>query len=46
MKFLVVGAGGVGGYIGGRLSEKGNDVTFLVRQKRAEQLKKNRACHP
>lgn len=32
MKFLVVGAGGVGGYIGGRLSEKGNDVTFLVRQ--------------
>lgn len=40
MKFLVVGAGGVGGYIGGRLSEKGNDVTFLVRQKRAEQLKK------
>ncbi|AGI28738.1 2-dehydropantoate 2-reductase [Bacillus subtilis HJ5] len=39
MKFLVVGAGGVGGYIGGRLSEKGNDVTFLVRQKRAEQLK-------
>ncbi|MGQ9007199.1 ketopantoate reductase family protein [Bacillus stercoris] len=40
MKFLVVGAGGVGGYIGARLSEKGNDVTFLVRQKRAEQLKK------
>lgn len=39
MKFLVVGAGGVGGYIGGRLAEKGNDVTFLVRQKRAEQLK-------
>ncbi|RJS57920.1 2-dehydropantoate 2-reductase [Bacillus subtilis] len=39
MKFLVVGAGGVGGYIGGRLAEQGNDVTFLVRQKRAEQLK-------
>ncbi|PAO69710.1 MULTISPECIES: ketopantoate reductase family protein [Bacillus] len=39
MKFLVVGAGGVGGYIGGRLAEKGNDVTFLVRQKRAQQLK-------
>ncbi len=33
MKFLVVGAGGVGGYIGGRLAEKGNDVTFLVRQR-------------
>ncbi|MCO4851008.1 ketopantoate reductase family protein [Bacillus vallismortis] len=39
MKFLVVGAGGVGGYLGGRLAEKGNDVTFLVRQKRADQLK-------
>ncbi|KFI04607.1 ketopantoate reductase family protein [Bacillus spizizenii] len=39
MKFLVVGAGGVGGYIGGRLEEKGNEVTFLVRHKRAEQLK-------
>lgn len=38
MKFLVVGAGGVGGYIGARLAEKGNDVTFLVRKKRAEQL--------
>ncbi len=33
MKFLVVGAGGVGGYIGARLAEKGNDVTFLVRKK-------------
>lgn len=39
MKFLIVGAGGVGGYIGARLAEKGNDVTFLVRPKRAEQLK-------
>ncbi|BCT27746.1 2-dehydropantoate 2-reductase N-terminal domain-containing protein [Bacillus velezensis] len=38
MKFLIVGAGGVGGYIGARLAEKGNDVTFLVRKKRAEQL--------
>lgn len=39
IKCLVVGAGGVGGYIGGRLAEKGNDVTFLVRHNRAEQLK-------
>lgn len=39
LKFLIVGAGGVGGYIGGRLAEKGNAVTFLVRKKRAEQLK-------
>ncbi|MED1601835.1 ketopantoate reductase family protein [Alkalihalophilus marmarensis] len=38
MKFLVVGAGAVGGYFGGRLLEKGEDVTFLVRYKRQEQL--------
>lgn len=38
MKILVLGAGGVGGYFGGRLAEKGADVTFLVRPKRAEQL--------
>ena len=31
MKILVVGAGAVGGYFGGRLAEKGEDVTFLVR---------------
>lgn len=38
MRVLVVGAGAVGGYFGGRLVEKGEDVTFLVRQKRQEQL--------
>ncbi|WP_416829122.1 ketopantoate reductase family protein [Ectobacillus polymachus] len=38
MKFLVVGAGAVGGYFGARLAEKGEDVTFLVREKRKEQL--------
>lgn len=41
MKVLVLGAGAVGGYFGGRLVEKGEDVTFLVREKRQEQLKKN-----
>ncbi len=41
MKILVVGAGAVGGYFGGRLHEKGADVTFLVRQKRKEQLEKD-----
>src|SRR5258708_26307784 len=30
MKILVVGAGGVGGYFGGRLFQAGRDVTFLV----------------
>lgn len=39
MKFLVVGAGALGGYFGGRLLEAGQDVTFLVRAGRAVQLK-------
>jgi 2-dehydropantoate 2-reductase len=40
MKILVLGAGAVGGYFGGRLAEAGADVTFLVRPKRAELLAK------
>jgi 2-dehydropantoate 2-reductase len=38
VKVLVIGAGGVGGYFGGRLIESGADVTFLVRERRARQL--------
>ncbi len=38
MKILILGAGGVGGYFGGRLVAAGADVTFLVRPKRAAQL--------
>jgi 2-dehydropantoate 2-reductase len=38
MRILVVGAGGIGGYFGGRLLNAGRDVTFLVRQRRAAQL--------
>ena len=38
MRTLVLGAGGIGGYFGGRLLEAGRDVTFLVRPRRAEQL--------
>lgn len=38
MKFLVVGAGAIGGYFGGRLIQKGEDVTFLVRPGRQKQL--------
>ena len=38
MRILVVGAGAIGGYFGGRLLEAGCDVTFLVRPKRAAQL--------
>jgi 2-dehydropantoate 2-reductase len=38
MRFLVVGAGAMGGYFGGRLLEAGRDVTFLVRPDRAARL--------
>ncbi|HFK1451272.1 MULTISPECIES: 2-dehydropantoate 2-reductase [Bacillus cereus group] len=38
MRILVLGAGGVGGFFGGRLVEKGEEVTFLVRSKRKKQL--------
>lgn len=38
MRTLVVGAGAVGGYFGGRLLEINRDVTFLVRPKRAAEL--------
>ena len=38
MKTLILGAGGIGGYFGGRLAQSGQDVTFLVRPKRREQI--------
>src|SRR2546425_10978738 len=38
MRVLVLGAGAVGGYFGGRLAEAGRDVTFLVRGPRAAAL--------
>ena len=38
MRVLVVGAGALGGYFGGRLLEAGRDITFLVRPARAEQI--------
>jgi 2-dehydropantoate 2-reductase len=40
MRILVVGAGAIGGYFGGRLLEAGHDVTFLVRPRREGQLAK------
>ena len=39
MRILVVGAGSVGGYFGGRLAQTGRDITFLVRPARALQLR-------
>jgi 2-dehydropantoate 2-reductase len=38
MRMLVVGAGAIGGYFGGRLLQAGRDVTFLVRPRRAAEL--------
>lgn len=38
MRVLIVGAGALGGYFGGRLLEAGRDVRFLVRAGRAAQL--------
>jgi 2-dehydropantoate 2-reductase len=38
MRFLVVGAGAIGGYFGGRMLQAGRDITFLVRPRRASEL--------
>ncbi len=38
MRILVVGAGAIGGYFGGRMLQAGRDVTFLVRPRRAGEL--------
>lgn len=39
MKILVLGAGGVGGLFGGRMLQAGANVTFLVRERRRDQLR-------
>lgn len=41
MNILILGAGAVGGYFGGRLVEAGADVTFLVRPARAARMAKD-----
>jgi 2-dehydropantoate 2-reductase len=41
MNILILGAGGVGGYFGGRLIEAGADITYLVREKRQQSLREN-----
>ena len=38
-RILVVGAGATGGFFGMRLAQQGRDVTFLVRQARAQALR-------
>ena len=41
MKIAVMGAGGVGGYVGGRLAEAGEDVHFIARGRHLEALQAN-----
>lgn len=41
MRVVILGAGGVGGYLGARLIAAGTDVAFLVREGRATQLRAN-----
>lgn len=38
MKILIIGAGALGGYFGARLAAIGQDVTFLLRPRRARQI--------
>ena len=38
MRFLILGAGALGGYYGGLLQKGGADVTFLVRSRTAHRL--------
>ena len=41
MKIAVMGAGGVGGYLGGRLAEAGEDVSFIARGAHLGAIKTN-----
>src|SRR4029450_9913420 len=41
MRILIVGAGAVGGYFGGRLVQAKRDGTFLLRPSRAKQLRQD-----
>ena len=41
MKIAVIGAGGVGGYFGGRLALGGHDVHFLARGRHLSAMRSN-----
>ena len=41
MNIVVFGAGGVGGYFGGKLAQAGYDVTFIARGKHLQAIKNN-----
>ena len=40
-KFLIVGAGGTGGCIGGFLATNGEDVTLIARSNHLKEIKEN-----
>lgn len=40
-KILIIGTGGVGGYFGGKMAQKGFDVTFIARGKHLQAIQKN-----
>lgn len=39
MRIAVIGAGGVGGYFGGKLAQAGNDVTFVARGRHLDAIR-------
>jgi 2-dehydropantoate 2-reductase len=41
MRIVVMGAGGVGGYFGGRLALAGNDMTFIARGAHGDAIRRN-----
>ncbi len=41
MKIVIIGAGGVGGYFGGKLAKAGNDISFIVRGKTLMAINEN-----
>jgi 2-dehydropantoate 2-reductase len=41
MKIALMGSGGIGGYFGGLLARKGEDVTFIARGAHLEAIRKS-----
>ncbi|MBL8513425.1 MAG: oxidoreductase, partial [Betaproteobacteria bacterium] len=39
MKFCIVGAGAIGGYVGAKLAAAGEDVTFIARWKNLDAIR-------
>ena len=39
MKFAIVGAGAIGGYLGARQAHAGHDVTFIARNRNLEAIR-------